>query len=338
MRRALQNSYLVTKPKEINFVIQVLDLFYHDKPKYDALVDKTIKNDKLIPIMKIGYFSYTHLLQFCHELNQDKSSQINRSTPDIAMERLSEWGFVSVEKMNNTIIEGFWKINEQAKPLWSIPYAEDICFGVLNAIEKYRSSVPKIIVETENGDESIATGFIIEIETKSERQRVCITNKHVSGGAKVKKIKSIQGKTINYQWGRIFESDTFDLSLIVLSNAEDVPCFRFSTPLLLDEVISLGYPKVAVTAKPFLLVHKGEINGTIIDRNDQQEYLVVSCSVSPGNSGGPLINDAAEVVGVISQSSVFKGQGEETNEVGIHHLAVPTSDVKKFIDDFNNSN
>jgi hypothetical protein len=44
---------------------------------------------------------------------------------------------------------------------------------------------------------------------------------------------------------------------------------------LAEDVIAVGFPKVAVSTDHTLLAHKGEINGTIRNRHDGNDYLAM---------------------------------------------------------------
>ena len=67
-----------------------------------------------------------------------------------------------------------------------------------------------------------------------------------------------------------------------LGNSDDIS--------LRDEVFTIGYPK----NPQYPAVTSGTISGT------RSDYIQTDTPVNPGNSGGPLINDKNEVVGITS--------------------------------------
>jgi S1-C subfamily serine protease len=318
---------LSTKPAEVSLLVSLLDMYFNDRESYKKLVQKSVVDKNRLSLAESGWLTPMDIAMACIKLDTREGKGVGMSQLETALQRLWEWGYVKLENMPGTMLAGCWRINDAAEKLWDKAKAENICFGVLHLIEKYRNSVPYVVVETKEGDEEIGTGFLVTVG----RQHICVTNKHVTTGTRIKRIKAIQADAKKLKWSMCVESQSYDLAAIVISNAHDLPTFKFGIPILLDDVIALGYPKVAVTAEPFLLAHKGEINGTIVNRCDNQRYLAVSCAVAPGNSGGPLINEAAEVVGVISQSSVFRGMESTVEQVGVHHLAIPFDDVLAFL-------
>jgi hypothetical protein len=143
-----------------------------------------------------------------------------------------------------------------------------------------------------------------------------------------------------YGLQRFVTSARYDLAAIEVAVPAGVHHFVPFQGFLLDEVVTLGYPRVAVASEHRLLAHKGEVNGTIVDRYDKNEYQVISCAVAPGNSGGPVIDDSGRVVGVVCQSSIGRYlrtspnemADESPNDVGVHHLALPIGALADFLD------
>ncbi len=60
----------------------------------------------------------------------------------------------------------------------------------------------------------------------------------------------------------------------------------------------LGYPLAEILAQS-LNVTQGIVSSMVGPGNDSR-LLQISAGVNPGNSGGPLLNDAGQVVGVVS--------------------------------------
>ncbi|QZZ19999.1 trypsin-like peptidase domain-containing protein [Leptothermofonsia sichuanensis E412] len=118
-----------------------------------------------------------------------------------------------------------------------------------------------------------------------------ITNHHVVRPARsgVIGVKLINGK--QYQ-GRVIAADPVnDLALVKLNTQERLPAIRFGNP----SAIQLGQPVCAIGspfARPGVLT-RGQL--TTVRRNgDLQSALVLQ----PGNSGGPLLNQQGEMIGV----------------------------------------
>lgn len=115
----------------------------------------------------------------------------------------------------------------------------------------------------------------------------------------------------------IVYNNEFRLSAVVIGhdNASDLALLRVSglesmvRPLALADsnsirqgsrVYAIGFPlPVIMGLQP--KINEGLINGTTGLQGDLRMYQI-SAPVQPGNSGGPLLNEQAEVVGVVSAS------------------------------------
>ena len=82
------------------------------------------------------------------------------------------------------------------------------------------------------------------------------------------------------------------------------------------------------------MAHRGEINGRI-STVFGDSYLAISCVVSPGNSGGPIMTEAGFCAGIVTQSGIGEF-GSEDEATGIHrmayHMAIPPDVVSEFIE------
>lgn len=96
----------------------------------------------------------------------------------------------------------------------------------------------------------------------------------------------------------------FDIALLQIEGATAVPLptGKSSEVSIGDEVWAIGTPGFTELGQT---VTKGIISGerTIDDR----QYLQTDASVSPGNSGGPLINTKGEVIGIVNAKVIAKG-------------------------------
>lgn len=107
-----------------------------------------------------------------------------------------------------------------------------------------------------------------------------------------------------------------DLALLQLSHPSDRPLLPIAKPgsLKIGEPVStMGHP---MAMKPF---SKGSVNeelvglfstGVVSKVNYKQKEFVTDMSLSPGNSGGPVINARGEQVGVVSRKHMGFGVGQ----------------------------
>jgi S1-C subfamily serine protease len=84
------------------------------------------------------------------------------------------------------------------------------------------------------------------------------------------------------------------------------------------------------------MAHMGQING-FSETVDGEQLTFISADVSPGSSGGPVINELGLVVGVITQSNegeylIGKGQGQVKFR-SVHHAAIPAALVIRFLNE-----
>jgi serine protease Do len=104
---------------------------------------------------------------------------------------------------------------------------------------------------------------------------------------------------------------------------------------LQDHVTVIGYPGAADTFNSGLLSSKSAFEATINDgkisarkqASSGAPILQTSASATHGNSGGPVINDASEVVGLLT----FRGDTVNGQEVSGFSFVVPSNTVMEYV-------
>ncbi len=165
--------------------------------------------------------------------------------------------------------------------------------------EKVYNSVVKIVTTSvildlnipyniKNQTQSVGAGFFID--NKSH----ILTAAHVVENAVEIWIK------IPKEGQKIFKAEIvcvypdFDIGIVKIietyRNQYFLPLGNSDDISLRDEVFTIGYPK----NPQYPIVTSGTISGT------RSDYIQTDTPVNPGNSGGPLINDKNEVVGITS--------------------------------------
>jgi S1-C subfamily serine protease len=169
------------------------------------------------------------------------------------------------------------------------PVAQKLATELSNSeiIEKAKPAV--VYIQRKGGSGS---GMIIEADG------YILTNAHVVSGVSTATIKLRDGRSFT---GTVVGRDEkIDVALLkVQGNNLPVIMLGDSSETVLkqgDEVFAFGYP--------FGL--EGDVSfkeGTISRRKDFEgiSYLETSAEIHPGNSGGPLVNRAAQVVGINTQ-------------------------------------
>lgn len=135
--------------------------------------------------------------------------------------------------------------------------------------------------------DSSGSGFVVS------RDGWVLTNAHVAGACKTVLVGS-HGPA-----DEILLDEANDLALVHVAGALGEPlAFSSRGPRLGEDVLALGYPLRSILADS-LNVTRGNISSLLGLMNDPR-YLQISAPIQPGNSGGPLIDLAGRVVGVVT--------------------------------------
>lgn len=162
-----------------------------------------------------------------------------------------------------------------------------------------------VTIETENGHGS---GFLIS------QSGLILTSSHVIDNANKLKIHLNNGVTFNASL--ISKNESFDVAIIKIPGEGYQSLKLNKIPIELgDDIVTIGTPTDIELGQS---LSKGVVSG--LRKIDDKVFTQLNISVSPGNSGGPLLNDKGEVVGIISSKLI--GEGIE----GIA-FAVPTESI-----------
>ncbi|MEM7541191.1 MAG: serine protease [Pseudomonadota bacterium] len=205
-------------------------------------------------------------------------------------------------------------------------------------VSKLRASTVLLIAKTTSGKYSTGTGFFIAADT-------IITNRHVVEGAANREVM-ITSK----QLGKLHKGQVVSLSSQSTIGQPDFAVLRVagvsnSQPLALTDrydallsVVTGGYPGLSikndkgfrdllkgdVTAAPSLNIHTGEIRA-VQPGPTGGELLLHSTGILQGNSGGPLLDRCARVVGVNTFIAVEQRQAARLS------YALSSKDLKTFL-------
>jgi S1-C subfamily serine protease len=196
---------------------------------------------------------------------------------------------------------------------------------LVNAVGVTTSQSAGEYLKGEGGEQAVATGSGFEIDGRGD----IVTNWHaVAGAAKI---------TISFRRG-----DTVTAQLVGKEEADDLALLRAPVggvaldPIRMGDsnVIKVGDAVFAI-GSPFGL--GGTLTTGIISALNRRitapdgmaisGVLQTDAPVNPGNSGGPLINEMGEAIGINSQ---IESSGNRGGSVGIA-FAVPIDAVKRDI-------
>lgn len=173
--------------------------------------------------------------------------------------------------------------------------------NMADVIERAEQSVVRIEVTSADGD-SLGSGFVVD------QQGTIVTNCHVLAGALSAVAHFPNGRRCVVTGTKIIDQSR-DIVIAQISDST-APAIGIasSLPRKGEQVTALGAPHgLAFTAT------RGIISairpGTEVGSEHQGTWIQVDAALSPGNSGGPLINSRGEVVGM----STLASQGSAQN-------------------------
>jgi len=138
--------------------------------------------------------------------------------------------------------------------------------------------------------ESSGSGFIVHPDG------FILSNNHVVAGAE--KIDVVLHDGTIYP-ARVIEADAYkDLALLKIeaTGLTAAPLGDSDKTEVMDSVMAIGYPLSKVIGASSASAYEGRLNAR---RDEKIELFQIDAAVNPGNSGGPLVNERGEVIGVI---------------------------------------
>ena len=169
------------------------------------------------------------------------------------------------------------------------------------------------------------TGFVVSTSGH------VLTNNHVIAGC----VGDVHGNLTGEPAAvlRIVSKDeTNDLALLQVASTFKEPAHIRSTAIYSgDAVIAIGYPFHGLLSSDFT-VTTGIVNSLSGIFNDTR-YLQISAPVQPGNSGGPLLDTAGNVVGVVAEKINAVKFAKVTGDIPENiNFAIKTGAVRDFLD------
>lgn len=187
------------------------------------------------------------------------------------------------------------------------------CYGGLPDFDHLRQSVVRIqAVSTSfdwfhpfvpgNDGVGVGTGWVVQVEPYP----LFVTNEHVINDAKQVSLQLLLYGEQQWEADVVSVCTKFDLSLLVLRNPDEFKKEMAKHNIKLEaltlseklapmgaDVVALGFP----LGQDALKISKGNIAGN--EEVNDNICIQSTAPISPGNSGGPLMNaDGTEVVGV----------------------------------------
>jgi len=138
---------------------------------------------------------------------------------------------------------------------------------------------------------STGTGFFINT------QGYLLTSQHVIEGAKTVKVLTDKG----IYPARVIHADSFNDIAILKVQGQGFRTLSIISSRDVktgDKVFTIGFPNVGLQG--FEPKYTEGVISSLSGAKDDPRYFQISTPVQPGNSGGPLVNERGEVVGIIT--------------------------------------
>jgi S1-C subfamily serine protease len=161
-----------------------------------------------------------------------------------------------------------------------------------------------------------------------------VTNEHVVSGCTTVTVR--RGKL--QQIGRVLGSDaSVDLAIVRLSptpsqiKASEIATLRQSPPLRVGhQAIAYGFPLSGALASDGNLTI-GNVSA-LRGLGDDLNYIQITTPVQPGNSGGPLLDNSGNVIGVVAAKldalMIMKAIGDVPQNI---NFAIELGTLKRFL-------
>ena len=196
--------------------------------------------------------------------------------------------------------------------------------GAADLSDESKSSLAELIERIQSGVVQITTGsgsgsgFIVDADG------LVITNEHVVGGEGTVSVWLTTGR--RYQADVLERDEASDLALVRIDGGGSFHAIAVGDPggvRVGDEVLALGFP-LADSIGTDLTVTRGIISSTRTVAG--VALLQTDAALNPGNSGGPLVSSAGEVVGVNTSKIEETVDGRPVSNIG---FAVSVGELKR---------
>jgi S1-C subfamily serine protease len=199
---------------------------------------------------------------------------------------------------------------------------------VIAIVAKIRPSVVKVAVDIDGGisgsGEGVGTGVILTADGE------ILTNAHVVADAsKVRVVldgqtEPIDAKVLGFDVGNdlaLIKIDKTGLSVMSVADSDNV---RVGQP-----VVAMGY---ALDLEGDVSVTSGIISALnrsmVTDNGALDGLLQTDAAISSGNSGGPLVDAAGEMIGI----NTAVARGDEINTANNIAFAISTKEINRILD------
>ena len=164
-----------------------------------------------------------------------------------------------------------------------------------------------------------------------------LTCRHVISDMHINQNQRFQGKDVKVE--DVIEHPEIDVAVVRVSKSlNPVPGLGFLSPVVLQPVYTFGYPKIPCvrpihsdTEDSYLVVQRGEVTNEHVISSNKSEIFLYSAITRPGNSGGAIVSDDGYIVGISTDLTEGKYEGEGL--ISPHYAGIPAHVVAKAVDE-----
>lgn len=234
----------------------------------------------------------------------------------VANNRLSSFNKGGFDNMDNSYLSMLHDKSFISEPilfnLRNVQFSSEL-YGFKYIYDYYKNYTLPIIHTNKKNDISIGSSFLFN--------GGILTAKHCIEGAVSIAIKGVSKE--NLIKAKFYTLSKESIDLIYIKFEEDIiDSIYFSEEAqILDEVIALGFPKVAgfhnfLTAEKALISSrltgsKGAVTAIAEDIWIRENLILITAKIKGGNSGGPIINSKGNVIGVAASLATGDGQYDD---------------------------
>ena len=271
-----------------------------------------MKHKKLAKIICAAVTSATFLFSGCGPV-----AELENTEPELSAENKSLPTATEENVINTATANAASKMPVSARNTPVVQVAKNVGPAVVGITNK---AIARDFFNRPVEMEGVGSGVIFRSDG------YIVTNNHVIEGAKEIIVSLADGNTVN---GTLVGTDEMTDIAVVKVDAQNLPTAKFGN----SEEIMVGEPVVAI-GNPMGLEFQGSVTvGVIsalnrtIELNDRRfSLLQTDAAISPGNSGGALVNYDSEVIGINSAKLA------QTEVEGIA-FAIPINTVQSVVNE-----
>ena len=167
------------------------------------------------------------------------------------------------------------------------------------------------------------------IYKKSGNAAYIVTNNHVVSGASALQVIMSNGKKVQAEL--VGTDSTTDLAVLKISAANVTTVAKFGNSNLIkagQDVLAIGSEYANTVTKGIISAPKRTISASSSNSGTNTTVIQTDAAINAGNSGGPLVNMAGQVIGINSMKLASDSQGTSVEGMG---FSIPSNEVVRVI-------